>query len=279
MKRTAYFLLLLSFSFAFPDSVTPTPATDYLSESMRRVQFGSAITSLTTCLESYFSGKGAFSELPETSDLTKEFVEEIANRNGIDPNFQVKIGPGYAAGIGTILVPYDNDSLYLSTTLDSAILKYNYPTDKDELEAATAELQEHIGVLDHEFTHYKNHDLQNSLVVASLLNIGIYGAFFTYEYKMLSEKLRTASEFKKWLYTCITSAGLTVTTNLLNSWYSRYVEARADEGIRNEAHILKAMIRFFKHEQEKVKELLTNAGALKLNLPSGSKNILHYIFL
>lgn len=264
MKHVTYLVLLVSSAIGctlVSSATTPTP--DYLSESMRRVQFGSALTSLAACLESYFSGKGAFSQLPEASNLTVGFVNDIANQNGIDPDFQVKIGPGYAASIGTILVPYDPEQYFLRSTLDSSLLKYNYPTDKDELEAATNELYEHMGVLDHEFTHYKNHDLRNSLIFISLLNIAIYSTFFTYEYKMLSEKLRRANPVQKWLYTCLTSLGLTTTTNLINFWYSRSLETRADEGIRNEVDVLKGMIRFFKREQQKIKVLLTQAGGLK----------------
>lgn len=226
---------------------------------MRETQITALLASLVASVQIYFSGKGVFSELPDAHAMSTDFVKNIAKEHGINPDFQVRLSDGYAAGIGTILVP-TADNLRLLSTLDYALLNHEYANDKQELDAAYDELCEHIGSLDHEFTHYKNNDLRNSLIVCSLIDLAVYGAYFTYEYKILAEKLRNSSDFKKWLYTCASSLGLNATTALLNCWYNRFQERRADEGIRNEIPVLKAMIKCFDRGDKNLKAILSQAG-------------------
>ncbi|CAN5122374.1 hypothetical protein BH09DEP1_BH09DEP1_3970 [soil metagenome] len=260
MKLLNYSLALIYFSILLPmHASSQGQETDYLSQDMRRTQITAGIATIVGSLYGVLKGGGAFSSYSDASGKSTAFVEEIASEHGITDEIQVKIGEGYAAGIGTIMVPYEPNYYFLRATLDTALEKLEYGNDKEVLEALE-ELDEHIGSLDHEFTHYKNHDMRNSLLVTSLVNLCIYSAYFTFEYKMLSEKLRNSSTLKKWLYTHFSTLGLSATTGLLSCWYSRIREARADEGVRNEAPILKAMINFFKKEEQMVKDLLSNSN-------------------
>lgn len=241
-------------------STTPNPSFDYLSQEMRQSQVGGLLTSLIASIGIFFAGKTIFSNLPNARGSAKYFVEDIAQEHGINPDFQVKLSDGYGAGINTITIPASSNFSIFST-LDYALMDYyDYANDKEELEAAEHELNEHIGCLDHEFTHYKNHDVRNSLIVCSLINLAVYSAYFTYEYNVLAEKLRTMGSFKKWLYTYSSSIGLSLTTTLLNCWYKRFQEKRADEGIRNEVPVLKAMISCFKRFQQNTQDYLISKG-------------------
>jgi hypothetical protein len=261
MKHLRYVLPLYLALITPLFTVCGQPSSDYLSKDMRQTQIGALLATLVASLQIYLSGKESFAYMPEASSYSKEFVELIAAEHGIHPNFQVKLGTGYAAGIDTIIIPADGGISQEWSTLDYALADYQNATDKEEL-AATENLCEHIGSLDHEFTHYKNHDLRNSLLVGSLINAALYSAFFTYEYKVLAEKLRAASNNKKWLYSYASSLGLSITSALLNCWYARFQEQRADEGIRNEIPVLKAMIRCFKQLDQDIQHYLSKAGRI-----------------
>lgn len=261
MKHLRYLLPLYLALVTPVFTVCAQPSPDYLSKDMRQTQIGALFGSLVAFLQIYLSGKDMFIFMPNATDYSKEFVELIAKEHGINPNFQVKLGSGYAAGIDTIIIPADGGISQKWSTLDYALMDYENATDKEEL-AAIENLCEHIGSLDHEFTHYKNHDLRNSLLVGALINAALYSAFFTYEYKVLAEKLRAASNNKKWLYTYASSLGLSITSTLLNCWYHRFQEQRADEGIRNEIPVLKAMIKCFKQLDQDIQHHLSKAGRI-----------------
>ena len=217
MKLYNYLFVLISFSILLPaPSFGKDTSRDYLSHEMRRTQATAGLASIIVSLFVLFKGSGVFSNAPQASDSSRAFIEDIASQHGITDKLQIKIGDGYAAGIGTIIVPFDENYYYLRTTLDTALENYRYATNDKESLQAIEELNEHIGVLDHEFTHYKNHDMRNSLVIASLLNLCIYSAYFSFEYKVLSEKLRKSDDSAKWFYTNVSALGLSAVTGLLS---------------------------------------------------------------
>lgn len=232
-------LLLL---FVTPVFTQGTPTTGYLSDEMRELQVSVMLSAAAESITGIFSGKGLFSELPNASADATAFVQEVARDHGISPEFQVKISDGYAAGIGTILLPENPNTYFLSTTLDASLYNYNYGPTSDSRAIAHQELMEHIGSLDHEFTHYKNHDMRTRLIFTALLNTGLVGGYFCLESAYLSSYLKSASEVKKWVYALCSGLGLSATSFLINKWLCRYQERRADEGVRNDRDILNAKI-------------------------------------
>src|SRR4029077_8715960 len=106
LRNSALYLTLLISGHA----LSTEPAPDYLSKDMRQTQIGALVGTLVASAQVYLSGKGIFSDLPDALDASKEFVEQIAQEHGITPDFQVKLGDGYGAGIGAITVPVNDNS-------------------------------------------------------------------------------------------------------------------------------------------------------------------------
>lgn len=253
-------LFLLVFSFSLAAHSQPIEK-DYLEPKMRELQLTSALTAFMVSLKTLFSGKGIFSDLPSASAATTKFVKEIAQEHGITDEIDVKIEHGYAAGTGTILLPQDPNSYFLQTTLDTSLHNYNYGLTSDIQALAELELMDHIGSLDHELTHYKNNDMRNSLIFSAGLNFTLISAYLFFEYKVLAPQLRKTHELKKWLYACGSGLGLSTISYLIDSWTRRLREKRADEGVRNDPAVLKAMIAWTAKDQIELKELLNNSSS------------------
>lgn len=250
------FLALLATSF----TLTAEPIKqDYLSKEMRELQFTSAISAFILSMKTLFSGKGIFSELPLASEAATDFVKIIAQEQEIKDSFEVRIEEGYAAGMGTILLPQDQNSYFLKTELDTALYNYHYGATSDIQNQAAEELFEHIGSIDHELTHFKNHDTRNSLIFSALLNLTLITSYLTFEYKVLAPHLKNMGGFKKWLYACGSGLGLSALSTLVDTWTRRLREKRADEGVRNDPEVLKAMINWTIRDHEIFKKMLNTS--------------------
>lgn len=240
-----------------------TEYADYLGQELRQHQLYSFLASLFLNVQIALNGKGAFTETPNASPLSQGFVEGIAEDHGIAKDFQVKLSDGYGASFNTILIPYDLAATIekneLVSEIDALYDKLLNSTDKDELLTISDTLSEHVGALDHEFTHYKNHDVRNQLIITSLLNIAIYVSYLTFEYKVLADSLKRSGQFKKTCYAIASSIGLTALTAVVDAWISRLQEKRADGGVRNAPHILKAMIKRYTRMQEDIKAYYRNS--------------------
>lgn len=260
--------LILLFSFctgSLFSNETAAKQQDFLGKDFRELQLYSLAAAFALNLQIAFSGKGAFSDLSDASDISQGFVNAIAQDHTITDNLQIKMSDGYAAGFNTILIPYDvysslaNDQLM--SEIDALYVELSNAQDPESMTRITTQLCEHIGALDHEFTHYKNKDLRNYLILSTLTNFIVYASYLTFETHFLAEKIKNAGEIKKFFYALSSGIGLTAATSLINSWIARTQEKKADEGVRNHPHILNAMIIRYERMQEQIKEYYRNSNS------------------
>lgn len=256
--KALYALTLLAFSVALAHGQS---RNDYLSVSQREAQFSTILATFFISIKTLISGKGVFSDSPNASADATQFVKEIAKDHGIQDCFDVKIGSGYAAGTGTIFLEKDPKAYFNCTTLDKSLHTYNYGLTSDSRSIAEQEILEHIGSLDHEFTHFKNHDMQNALIFSALLNFGLIGGYLAFESTVLAPRLKNATDSVKSGYAVFSGIALSTVSTLIDTWTRRLREKRADEGVRNDPAVLKAMIDWTIREQTNIKELLNSCSS------------------
>jgi hypothetical protein len=228
---------------------------------MRRAQISGALGALIGNFVYLYLGKSTFSQMPSASSNAKEFVEAVANDHGISNDFQIKVGDGYAAGMGTVVLEHNNDSWsQTQTRLDKAIEEYANAQTEEEFNSALEKLDEHIGLLDHEFTHYKNRDVRNFLISSSVISVGLLAAFLMFEHKFLSHHLEKSSKFNKWVYSYVSGIGISIACAFLTCWYKCKQEKHADEGVRNDINVLNAMVKWAQRLQQEIKDRLKNSN-------------------
>lgn len=220
---------------------------------MRRVQIEGAAASTLMSLGLVFLGKKLFASMPPASDQTTQFVQMIGDQYGIPHDYDIKVGAGDAAGKGTIIVEQAYNDI---SSIDLAIHQLNTAETPEQEQAAQKKIYEHIGILDHEFGHYKNNDATNALIVTALFNISTTAAYLALEQLFFSEKVAKLTNKQKERYGLISGSGLALIHMFFNFWYRVRFEKRADEHVRNHPDVLKAMVAWTQRIQNDIKTSL-----------------------
>jgi len=242
-------LSIISISI-FLSSTCSNPYPFNSTFEMRQHQIEGAATSLLVNAALLFLGKKIFANMPSASAQTTEFVQTIGDQYGIPHDYDIKIGSGDAAGKGTIIVEQASENL---SSIDRALYNFINATTPEDEQAAREKMYEIIGILDHEFGHYKHNDVHNAFIATSAFSVSSTAAYLALEHLFFRETVNQLSDSQKKTYGLVSGLGLSILNIGYNFWYRVRFEKQADEHVRNNPHILKAMIAWTQRIQNQVK--------------------------
>lgn len=137
------------------------------------------------------------------------------------------------------------------------------PSNKALVEAINKterDLDRYRFVIQHEGTHIKNHDQEKSIIANAAMPFILCGALYTLNSRLFSASHPT---FKTQVGKLALGVTATVSGRMAVRQYDKYREYRADAGVCDDAHVLKAGIEILKqHEKDKAAELIEQVPGL-----------------